>query len=62
MEDWAEIRRLSVAEGLSGRCIARRLGVSRVTVARALAQDRPPKYDRARRPSIVDPYVDQMWG
>jgi transposase len=60
VEDWAEIRRLSVAEGLSGRCIARRLGVSRVTVARALAQDRPPKYDRARRPSIVDPYVDQM--
>lgn len=36
MEDWAEIRRLSMAEGLSGRRIAQRLGVSRVTVGLSL--------------------------
>jgi len=37
MNDWGEIRRLSVAEGLSQRAIAGRLSMSHVTVARALA-------------------------
>lgn len=61
MEDWAEIRRLSMAEGLSGRRIAQRLGVSRVTVGRALARDTPPRYERKSvRSSIVDPYADAM--
>ena len=46
MEDWAEIRALHRRDGVSKREIARRLGISRVTVDRALASDRPPRYSR----------------
>ena len=54
VEDWAEIRRLHRAEGLSARAVARQLGISRNTVLRALASDRPPVYRRAARGSAVD--------
>lgn len=56
VEDWAEIRRLSVSEGLSGRAIAKQLGISRNTVAAALASPSPPRYVRARTGSAVDAY------
>ncbi len=45
MEDWALIRRL-VADGVPQRQVARDLGVGRSTVARAVASDGPPKYER----------------
>jgi transposase len=54
VEDWAEIRRLHRAEGLSARAVARQLGISRNTVLRALASDRPPQYRRAPKGSAVD--------
>jgi predicted DNA-binding protein (UPF0251 family) len=54
VEDWAEIRRLHRTEGLSARAVARRLGISRSTVLRALASDRPPVYRRAPKGSAVD--------
>lgn len=54
VEDWAEIRRLHRAEGLSARAVARQLGISRGTVLRALASDRPPQYRRAPKGSVVD--------
>ena len=53
MDHWAQIRYLHQSEGLSGRQIAARLGVSRNTVARALAADKPPKYSR--------PPVESAW-
>ncbi len=54
MNDWAEIRRLHAAEGLSQRAIAKRLGVSRTTVSRALASPTPRTYSRPPRPSKFD--------
>lgn len=56
VEDWAEIRRLHLAEGLGKQTIAKRLGIARNTVKAALASGDPPAYTRARRPSAVDPY------
>ena len=45
VEDWAEIRRLHRAEGLSIKAITRRLGVARNTVRDALRSDEPPRYE-----------------
>lgn len=45
MEDWALIRRLA-AEEVPHAAIARRLGISRTTVVRAVASDGPPRYVR----------------
>ena len=39
--EWAEIRRLHKVEGLSKRVIARRFGIHRNTVTRALTVRRP---------------------
>ena len=54
VEDWAEIRRLHRAEGMPIKAIARVLGVSRNTVRAAVASDRPPRYQRPRKGSVVD--------
>ncbi|MET8131558.1 IS21 family transposase [Streptomyces sp. NPDC005251] len=54
MEDWAEIRRLHRAGQMPIRAIARHLGISKNTVKRALASDRPPKYERPAKGSVVD--------
>ena len=44
MDVWAKIRYLRASEGLSGRAVAKRFGVARKTVAKALACDGPPVY------------------
>ena len=54
MEDWAEIRRLHMAEGMAIKAIVRRTGISRNAVRRALASDAPPAYKRAAKGSAVD--------
>jgi transposase len=54
VEDWAEIRRLHRAEGLSINEIVRRSGLARNTVRAALRSERPPVYERAAKGSIVD--------
>ncbi len=58
--DWAEIRRLRRSEGMPVQVIARMLGVSRNTVKRALASERPPKYQRPAKGSIVDAVEPQI--
>ena len=55
MEDWALIRRL-VADGVPQRQVARDLGVGRSTVARALASDGPPKYERPAVSTSFTPF------
>ncbi len=54
MEDWALIRRLS-AEGVPKARIAKRLGVSRTTVLRAVVSDSPPRYEP--RPAVVTSFT-----
>jgi transposase len=60
VEDWAEIRRLRRAEGMAIQVIARRLGIARNTVKKALASDAPPRYQRAVKGSIVDAVEPQI--
>ncbi|MFD6860818.1 IS21 family transposase [Rhodococcus sp. NPDC060090] len=60
VEDWAEIRRLHRSERLPIKAIARVMGISRNTVRSALAADGPPKYQRAKAGSIVDPYEPRI--
>ena len=54
VEDWAEIRRLHVAERMPIKQIARQLGISKNTVKAKLAADAPPEYRRAGTGSAVD--------
>jgi transposase len=58
VQQWAEVRRLVLVEGLSQRQVARRLGLARATVARAVASETPPRYSRALAGSKLDPFKD----
>jgi len=55
VEDWALVRRL-VADGVPLRQVARDLGIGRSTVGRALASDRPPRYQRPAVPTSFTPF------
>jgi transposase len=57
---WAEIRRLSQIDKLSGRAIAQHLHCSRHTVAAALELPQPPGPALTRRSPLLDPYRDQI--
>ncbi len=50
------IRRL-VADGVPQRQVARDLGIGRSTVERALASERPPKYERPAVSTSFEPFV-----
>jgi transposase len=52
--EWAQVRAL-VADGVSEREIARRLGINRRTVARLASSEEPPRYRRAPTGSQLDP-------
>jgi transposase len=56
VQEWAEIRRLHLAEGMSKKAIARKLGLSRNTVRAALSSEAPPNYHRTPPASKLDPY------
>jgi transposase len=58
VEDWAEVHRLFHREGVPKAAIARRLGMSRNTVARLLGLDGAPRYVRAPAGSQVVPFAD----
>ena len=60
VERWAEIRRMHRVEGLSIRKIARRTGLHRKTIRRALASPEPPRYRRGPRPSKLDPHREEI--
>jgi RimJ/RimL family protein N-acetyltransferase len=55
LEDWALMRRLA-AEGVPKAQIARRLGVSRTTVVKAVASGAPPRYERRSAATSFTPF------
>jgi transposase len=61
VEQWAEIRRMHRVDGLSIREVHRRTGLHRNTVRRALASERPPRYERnVQRPSKLEPFLGEI--
>lgn len=60
LQDWAEIRHLHVSEGMSIRAIAKRLGMSREAVARAIASLSPPTYSRRPLVSAFDAFEPRV--
>ncbi len=60
VEHWAEIRRMHFIDGVSIREIRRRTGLHRETIRRALAAKRPPAYRRAKAPSKIDPFKEEI--
>ncbi len=60
VEDWAEIRRLGLAEGWSIKRISRERGLARNTVRMALRSEGPPAYQRRVRGSKLDPFNDEI--
>jgi hypothetical protein len=57
---WAQIWRMREVDGLSIHEIVRRTGHDRNTVRRALRREGPPRYERASRPSKLDPFKDEI--
>lgn len=60
MEDWALIRSLHVSEKLPKAQIARQLGISRNTVAKAIASTDPPQYSRPSAETSFTPFEEQV--
>src|SRR5215211_7095428 len=52
--EWAQVRALA-ADGISKSEIARRLGMNWRTVDKYVEADQPPRYERARTGSMLDP-------
>src|SRR3954468_16686090 len=59
MENWAEIRRRVLADGLSGRAACREYQIHWKTLQKILDNAEPPGYRRTKpkRPSILDPLL-----
>jgi transposase len=60
VEQWAELRREHFVGGKSIKELARATGLSRNTVRRALRSDRPPGYERAPKPGVLEPFKAEI--
>jgi transposase len=60
VEQWAELRREHFVRGVSIKELARRTGLSRNTVRRALRSETQPVYRRAAQPSLLDPFKEEI--
>lgn len=60
VERWAELRREHFVRQVPIKELARRYGIDRNTVRRALRSDRPPRYCRPSRPSKLEPFKDEI--
>jgi len=60
VERWAELRREHFVRQVPIKELARRYGIDRNTVRRALRSEEPPRYRRPERPSKLDPFKDEI--
>ena len=60
VQEWAEIRRMGLVEGLGIREIRRGTGLHRETIRRALGLSTPPAYSRPARGSKLDPFKGEI--
>ncbi len=60
VELWAELRREHFVRGVSIKKLARRTGLSRNTIRKALRSDAPPAYRREPAGSVLDPFKDEI--
>ena len=60
VERWAELRREHFVRRVTIKELARRHGIDRNTVRRALRSDQPPHYERPPSPSKLDPFKDEI--
>ncbi len=60
VERWAELRREHFVRGVSIKELARRFGIDRNTVRRALRGDEPPVYRRAPAGSTLDAFKPEI--
>ena len=59
MERWAELRREHFVRGVGIKELARRYGIDRNTVRRAIRSQEPPRYQRRGAASKLDRFKDE---
>jgi transposase len=62
VQQWAEVRRMHLVDGVAIKEIVRRTGLARNTVRAALRSEDPPRYRRRSRPSKLDPFKEEIHG
>jgi transposase len=60
VEQWAELRREHFVAGKSIKELVRETGLSRNTIRKALRSDRPPVYERATAPRVLDAFKSEI--
>jgi transposase len=60
VEQWAEIRRMHFVEGVAIKEIARRTGMDRKTIRKAIRGAKPPGYSRPAVASKLDPHREEI--
>ncbi|MGH2866392.1 MAG: IS21 family transposase [Solirubrobacteraceae bacterium] len=60
VERWAELRREHFVRGVGIKELARRYGIDRNTVRRAVRSQEPPRYQRPAAVSKLDPFKDEI--
>ncbi|MBO0731878.1 MAG: IS21 family transposase [Acidimicrobiaceae bacterium] len=60
VERWAELRREHFVRGVGIKELARRYGIDRNTVRRAVRSEQPPRYQRPAVASKLEPFKDEI--
>ena len=60
VEQWAELRREYFVAGKSIKRLVRETGLSKNTIRRALRSGAPPRYRRASRPGVLEPFKAEI--